>query len=142
MSYNTAISTLHVFNSKKEFIYKFKNMIHSHGGAELWVLNKNNGEIYRFKGTQISDFDVTIELYNELEQEFVFSSTFVLHMKEKIVEFFEEVPGKVYLKKIECYRELYKFLTDKVGNLKCDKLKREMEDKIEFIEYTFPEFLI
>ena len=131
-----------VFNSKTEFVYKFKSLIQENGGAEFWVLNKNNGEIYRFKGTQVSDFDVTIDLFNALEQEHVFTATFVIHMKEKIAEFFDEIPGKVYLRKLECYRELYHHLNEKVEGIKSKKLKGEMEDKIEFIELTFPELLI
>lgn len=131
-----------VFNSKTEFAYKFKSLIQENGGTEFWVLNKHNGEIYRFKGTQVSDFDVTIDLFNALEQEHVFTATFVIHMKDKIAKFFDEIPGKVYLRKLECYRELYQYLNEKVEGVKSKKLKKEMEDKIEFIELTFPEFLI
>ncbi len=131
-----------IFGSKKEFVYKFKSLIQENGGAEFWVLNKNNGEIYRFKGTQVSDFDVTIDLFNALEQEHVFTATFVIHMKDKIAEYFEEIPGKVYLRKLDCYRELYHHLNDKVESVKGKKLKKEMEDKIDFIELTFPELLI
>ncbi len=137
-----AINDSATYSSKKEYFYKFKSLIMEHGGAECWVLNKHNSEIYRFKGTQVSDFDVAIDLFNTLEQEHVFTVTFVLHMKDTIIDFFEEVPGKVYLSKLECYRELYQNLVDKVVGVKGIKLKREMEDKIEFIELTFPEFLI
>ena len=131
-----------VFDSKKSFSYKFKSLIKANGGANAWVLNKHNGEIYRFTGTQVSDFDVTIDLYNALEQEHIFTATFVIHMNEKIIKFFNEVPGKVYLSKLECYRELYHSLIDNVEGIKGKKLRVETEDKIEFIELTFPELLI
>jgi hypothetical protein len=131
-----------VFDSKKSFSYKFKSEIKANGGMSAWVLNKNNAEIYKFTGTQISDFDVTIDLYNALEQEHVYTATFVIHMTKQIINFFNEVPGKVYLSKLECYRELYQGLILNVVNIKDKKLKKEMEDKIEFIELTFPELLI
>ena len=131
-----------VFGSKKSFVHKFKEIVTANGGMEFWVLNKDNGEIYRFKGTQVTEFDVTIDLFNALEQEHVFTATFVIHMKDKITTFFDEVPGKVYTRKLECYRELYQHLNSKVGNIKSEKLRMEMEDKIEFIELAFPELLI
>ena len=130
------------YGSKKSFSYKFKETVIANGGMDFWVLNKDNGEIYRFKGTQVSDYDVTIDLFNALEQEHVFTATFVIHMKDKITAFFDEVPGKVYIKKLECYRELYQHLNSKVGGLKSEKLRAEMEDKIDFIELAFPELLI
>lgn len=141
-TYGNALTDTTVYSSKNDFIYRFKSLLQTNGGAEFWVLNKVNGEIYCFKGTQVSDFDVTIDMFNSLEQEHIFTATFVIHMKDKIVEFFEEIPGKVYLRKLECYRELYQHLIDKVDDIKSKKLKKEMEDKIEFIELTFPEFLI
>jgi hypothetical protein len=130
------------YSSKKEYFYKFKTLIKQNGGAEFWVLNKQNGEIYRFKGTQVSDFDVAIDLFNTLEQEHIITITSVIHMKDNIINFFEEVPGKIYLNKLDCYRELYQYLIEKLESVKSSKLKMEMEDKIEFIELTFPEFLI
>lgn len=132
-----------VYNSANDFILRFKRDIKGEGGITFWVLNKQNGEIYHFIGTQVSEFDVAIDLYNTLEQEHIFTSTFVIHMNEKIVEFFKSIPGKIYLKKIECFRELYQSLSDKLSKgIKDNILRVETEDKIEFIELTFPEFLI
>ena len=93
----------YIFSSKRSFIHDLVNHVRSEGGMDFWVLNKNYFEIYKFKVTQISDFDICIDLINDLEQEHVISVTFVLHMKDKILELLEEIPGKVYLKKIECY---------------------------------------
>ena len=112
------------------------------GGSECWVLNKHYLEIYHFKGTQISDFDVQIDLNNALEQEHVFTGIFVLHMKDHILSLLDEVPGKVYLKKIECYRELYDTLNKKFTKTKILRIKNELAEKIEFIEEEFPQFII
>lgn len=139
---DTLVYTPNIFDSKTSFLYQFKSEIKVNGGMKAWVLNKHNSEIYMFVGTQVSDFDVTIDLFNALEQEHVFTATFVIHMSDKIIKFFNEVPGKVYLNKFDCYRELYQSLMHNVEKVKGGKLKMEMQDKIEFIELTFPELLI
>jgi hypothetical protein len=131
-----------VFSSKKHYISSMVRTVRETGGSECWVLNKHYLEIYHFKGTQISDFDVQIDLNNALEQEHVFTGIFVLHMKDHILSLLDEVPGKVYLKKIECYRELYDTLNKKFTKTKILRIKNELAEKIEFIEEEFPQFII
>ena len=61
-------------------------------------------------------------------------------MKENILNLLEEVSGSVYLKKLECYRDLYKSLCEKVN--KNNKNKNEIIEIIEFIENEFPQFVM
>jgi len=131
-----------IYSSKSSFVHTLVGTVRAEGGIKFWVLNKNYYEIYEFRVTQISDFDIMIDLVNSLEGEFIMSTTFVLHMKDKITELLDEIPGKVYLKKLECYRELYGSLINKVEVLKTQKKIDEMLEKIDYIESTFPELLI
>ncbi len=131
-----------VYSSKSSFTHTLVSTVREEGGIKFWVLNKQYYEIYEFRATQVSDFDVAIDLVNSLEGELVLSVTFVLHMKDKITELLDEIPGKVYLKKLECYRELYHSLLDKVETIKSKDKKLEMLEKIDYIESTFPELLI
>ena len=55
--------------------------IRSDGGVEFWVFNTKYLEIYHFKATRISEFDVQIDLNNALENQHVHTAVFVLHMK-------------------------------------------------------------
>lgn len=131
-----------IIKSKRQFVYQMISSVRNDGGIEFWVLNKKYLEIYHFKATQVSEFDVQIDLNNALEREHIFTGMFVLHMKENILEFLEEVPGTVYLKKIECYRSLYDSLYEKTSKTKTLRIKQELVDKIEFIEEEFPQLVI
>lgn len=131
-----------IFRSKRQYIHRLVTEVRKNGGNEFWVLNKTYLEIYRFKTTQVSEFDLEIELHNSLEREQIFSGVFVLHMKDNILKFLEEVPGSIYLKKLECYRALYDTLYEKASKTKSKKLKKELVDKIDFIENEFPQFVI
>jgi len=133
---------LNIFKSKRHYVHQMVSTVRKNGGDQFWVLNKTHLEIYKFKATQISEFDVQIELDNELEKERVFSGIFVLHMKEHILTLLEEVPGVIYIKKLECYRELYKNLYEKASKSKTYKTKANLVEKIEFIETEFPQFVI
>jgi hypothetical protein len=83
-----------------------------------------------------------LDLYNALEQEHIFSGTFVIHMKDNMLALLNEVPGSVYTKKLDCYRELYKTLNNKSERMKSKSIRKEMLEKIEYIEELFPELLI
>lgn len=131
-----------IYSSKKMFVHTLVKNIRTTGGMEFWVFNKTYFEIYYFKVTQISDFDIIIDLENALAEEHIISLSCVLHMKDKILEFLEEVPGKVYTNRFECYRELYQSLTDKFKTLKSKTIKQELLEKIEYIEDQFPELLL
>lgn len=131
-----------MFKSKQHYLHNMVSKVRNTGSDEFWVLNKTYLEIYRFKAIQVSEFDVQINLYNELEKEQIFSGVFVLHMKEHILKFLEEVPGAVYLKKLECYRALYDNLYDKAKRIKSKTSKVELVEKINFIETEFPQFVI
>jgi hypothetical protein len=131
-----------VFKDKKKFVHHMVRKVRDDGGAEFWVLNKKYLEIYQFKATQVSDFDVQIEIINSLVKEHLFTGTFVLHMKDHILKLLEEVPGVVYNKKLDCYRELYQSLYEKAKKTKSVKNKAELVEKIEFIETEFPQFVI
>ena len=132
----------YVYSSKSSFTHTLVSTVRAEGGTEFWVLNKQYYEIYHFKVTQVSDFDINIDLVNALEEEHIMSVTFVLHMKDKITELLDEIPGKVYLKKLDCYRELYMSLIDKSNTIKSKDLKEEIMEKIDYIESTFPQLLI
>lgn len=131
-----------IIKSKRQYVYQMVQDVRNDGGTEFWVLNKQYLEIYHFKATQISEFDVQIDLDNALEKEHVFSGTFVLHMKDHILTLLDEVPGTVYIKKLECYRALYDSLYDKASKTKTLRIKQELVEKIEFIEDEFPQFVI
>ncbi len=131
-----------VFKNKKSFIHHMVRKVRDSGGLEFWVLNKQHLEIYHFKATQVSEFDVQIEITNALVKEHIFTGIFVLHMKDNILKLMEEVPGTVYLKKLECYREMYTSLYNKASSTKTKKIKAELVEKIEFIETEFPQFVI
>jgi len=131
-----------IFKSKRHYIHHLVSNVRRDGGDEFWVLNKTYLEIYKFRSTQISEFDVQIELDNELEKERVFSGVFVLHMKEHMLTFLEEVPGAIYTKKLECYRALYTTLYEKASKSKTYKTKAALVEKIDFIENEFPQFVI
>lgn len=131
-----------IIGSKKQYVHRLVSDIRADGGADFWVLNKTYYEIYHFKATQITDFDVTIDLENTLAEEHVFSGTFVLHMKEHILELLEEVPGKVYLNRFECFRDLYKSLIEKFETIKSKSIKEELKEKIDYIEDQFPQLLL
>lgn len=131
-----------IIQSKSYYVQQMVRTIRDVGSDEFWVLNKQYLEIYHFKAVQISEFDVQIDLNNALEQEHVFTGVFVLHMKENILKLLEEVPGKVYLKKLDCYRELYQTLYEKASKTKTQKIKQELIEKIEFIESEFPQLVI
>lgn len=131
-----------VFKSKRQYVHHLVSNVRQNGGDEFWVLNKTYLELYRFKATQVSEFDVQINLYNELEKEQIFSGVFVLHMKDHILTLLEEVPGAVFTKKLECYRTLYDTLYEKAAKIKTKKTKTDLIDKIEFIETEFPQFVI
>jgi len=131
-----------IISSKKQYIHQMVKDVRDSGDTEFWILNKTYYEIYHFKATQISEFDVNIDLDNALAEEHVLSMTFVLHMKDKILELLEEVPGKVYLNRFECYRDLYKSLHEKFESIKSKSIKAELIEKIEYIEDQFPELLL
>ena len=131
-----------VFTNKSNFVHKMVSEIRANGGMEFWVMNRTYFEIYHFKATQITDFDVVIDLDNSLAEEHILSVTFVLHMKNKILELLEEVPGKVYLNKFECYKDLYKSLHEKFRRIKSKSIKAEIFEKIEYVEDQFPELLL
>ena len=131
-----------IYSSKSSFTHTLVSEVRANGGTEFWILNKQYYEIYYFKVTQISDFDINIDLYNALAEEHIISVTFVIHMKKKITELLDEIPGKVYLKKLDCYRELYISLVDRGTNIKSKDLKKEIMEKIDYIETTFPQLLI
>lgn len=140
ITFNTFEYNENVFIKKNFFIRKMITDIRTFGGIDFWVFNKKNNEIYYFKATQISDFDVQIDISNALLKEHLFTGIFVLHMKENILNLLEEVSGSVYLKKLECYRDLYKSLCEKVN--KNNKNKNEIIEIIEFIENEFPQFVM
>jgi hypothetical protein len=131
-----------IISSKRQYVHHMVKSVRDNGDVEFWVLNKTYYEIYHFKATQISEFDVNIDLDNALAEEHIMSMTFVLHMKDKILELLEEVPGKVYLNRFECYRDLYKSLHEKFENIKSKSIKAELIEKIEYIEEQFPELLL
>jgi hypothetical protein len=128
--------------SKKQYIHKMVSKIREIGDDEFWVLNKQYMEIYKFRAVRVSEFDVQMNLDNELAKEHIFSGIFVLHMKEFLLRFLEEVPGTVYVNKLECYRELYDVLYAKAHKTKSLKQKKMLVEKIEFIENEFPQFVI
>lgn len=134
--------TYKTYKNKGVFVSTFISLIRENGGSECWILNKQNMEIYKIKATQITEFDIQIDLINSLTQELVISTRFVLHMKQSILELFEEVPGIIYSNKIEVYRELYNTLNEKFNKSKMKKLKLELKERIEFIENEFPELII
>lgn len=131
-----------IIGSKSMYIHSMVRKVRDTGDDEFWVLNKMYLEIYSFKVVQVTDFDIQIDLRNCLENELVYSGIFVIHMKDHILELLEEVPGKIYLKKLDCYRSLYASLNEKVGHTKSSKIKQELLEKIEFIETEFPQFII
>jgi len=131
-----------IINNKSHYINQMVRAVRDKGGTEFWILNTTYHEIYHFKATQISDFDVQLDLTNTLANEFIYSGIFVLHMKDNMLKLLEEVPGKIYLKKIECYRDLYLILNVRYKSLKNKRLKSEVMEKIEFIEIEFPQFII
>lgn len=131
-----------VFRSRTSFIHTIISDIRKNGVEECWILNKQYMEIYNVKAIRISEFDVEISLYNTLLNEFIIKSVFVLHMKDHILEFFNEVPGTIFQNKLECFRKLYEDLNVKLGKTKNKKRILELEEKIDFIETTFPQLLI
>lgn len=131
-----------IFTNKKYFVSQMVRQVRDTGGCEFWVLNKQYLEVYYFKATQISDFDVQLDIENSLVQEHVFSGVFVLHMKDHILELLEEVPGTVYMKKLDCYRGLYSSLYEKASKTKTKKIKEELVEKIDFVESEFPQLVI
>jgi len=135
-------SNPNIFTSKNTFVHTLVSEVRANGSIDFWVLNKQHLEIYKFRVIQISDFDITIDLINDLANEFIMNTTFVIHMKNKIVELMDEIPGKVYLKRLDCYRDLYSGLNEKLKRVKSDDLRIELEEKVDYIESTFPELLI
>lgn len=131
-----------IINSKRQYVHRLVGDVRANGSTAFWVFNKNYLEIYHFKVTQITDFDVNIDLYNSLAEEHIMSIVLVLHMKDKILELLEEVPGKVYLNRFDCYRDLYKTLHQKFETIKSTNIKTELLEKIEYIEVQFPELLL
>lgn len=142
MAYRVPEYNPNVFSTKRGFVYTLIKNIRANGSEICWVLNKQNYEVYEFRVVQVSEFDIRIDLINALENELILSTAMVLHMKDKIIELFDEIPGKVYLNKLECYRELYNSLNEKYDKLKNKKLRVEIKEKIDYIESTFPELLI
>lgn len=130
------------YNTKMYFIKNMISDIRKNGHYECWVLNKQNLEIYSFKSTQISDFDLQIDLFNSLENEKIFSGIFIMHMRENILKLFQEVPGTIFSNKIECYRTFYEKLQMKILKIKNPKKQIELQEKIDFIEMEFPQLLI
>lgn len=130
------------YTNKKYYIQLMVRAVRKTGGAQFWVLNKQYLEIYHFKATQISEFDMQLDINNALAKEHVFSGVFVLHMKDHIHELLEEVPGTIYVSKLDCYRELYCSLYEKASKTKTKKIKAELIEKIEFIEQEFPQLVI
>lgn len=139
---STPVYNPNIISSKRQYVGRMVMDIRDKGGTEFWVLNKTYYEIYYFRATQVSDFDVCIDLENSLAEEHILSITLVLHMKDKILELLEEVPGKVYLNRFECYRDLYKSLHEKFENIKSKSIRAELLEKIEYIEDQFPELLL
>ena len=79
------------FKNKQLYVSNFINIIRDKGGAECWVLNRKHFEVYHFKAEQITEFDVRIDLRNALTKELVISVNLVLHMKQSMLDLFEEV---------------------------------------------------
>mgnify|MGYP006899666245 CR=1 FL=1 len=131
-----------IIKSNVHFISVMTSQVRNTGGCECWVLNKNYMEIYHFTFTRISEFDVQIDLVNSLEEEHVATIVLTLHMKDKIIELLEEVPGTFYLDKFECHQELYTSLYDKFNNAKTKKTKHSLVEKIEFLECEFPHMVL
>lgn len=130
------------YTNKNYYVQLMVRAVREHGGAEFWVLNKKHLEIYHFKATQVSDFDMQMDIDNALLNEHIFSGIFVLHMRDHIVTLLDEVPGTIYVKKLDCYRELYNSLYAKASKIKSKKIKDELVEKIEFIETEFPQLVI
>jgi hypothetical protein len=130
------------YTNKKYYIQLMVRAVRNHGGVDFWVLNKQYLEIYHFKATQISDFDMQIDINNALVGEHVFSGVFVLHMKDHIATLLDEVPGTIYVSKLDCYRELYRSLYEKASKTKTKKIKTELVEKIDYIEVEFPQLVI
>lgn len=131
-----------IFKSNVHFVNHMVSVVRDIGGCECWVLNKIYMEIYHFSFTRITEFDVQIDLTNSLAQEHILKGEFVLHMKDKLIELLEEVPGAFYLDKYECHQELYTSLYDKFNNAKTQKTKQSLVKKIEFIECEFPHMVL
>lgn len=130
------------FKNKQLYVSNFINIIRDKGGAECWVLNRKHFEVYHFKAEQITEFDVRIDLRNALTKELVISVNLVLHMKQSMLDLFEEVPGIIYVKKLDVFHDLYGVLSDKYNNVKTKKIKLELKERIEYIENEFPELII
>ena len=131
-----------IIKNNLQFVNQMIRNVRDTGGYECWVLNKNYMEIYHFRFTMISEFDVQIDLGNSLANEHVATIILTLHMKDKIIELLEEVPGIFYLEKYECHRELYTSLYDKFNKAKTKKTKQGLVEKIEFIECEFPHMVL
>jgi len=133
-------NNFHVLN--EHTVGRIVRSIRENGGCEYWVLNKTYMEIYHFKFTMVSEFDVQIDLTNSLANEHLLTGIFVLHMKDKIAKLLKEVPGTFYEIKFECYKELYLSLYDKFNKSRTKKTKETLAEKIEFIECEFPHLVL
>lgn len=141
---NTFTYDPNVFTSKRHYMNEMIRKVRDTGGDMFWVLNKTHMEIYKFTVCQVTEFDVEIVLDNALENDNVFSGVFVMYKKgrDQIMKLFDEVPGTIYTKKLDCYRKLYDSLYEKAKKTKTLRLKQELVEKIEFIECEFPQFVI
>jgi hypothetical protein len=63
-------------------------------------------------------------------------------MRENILKLFTEVPGTIFVNKLDCYRALYSSLNINLTKTKQKKKIMELEEKIEYIEMEFPQLII
>lgn len=131
-----------MFPRSAQFMYTLIPSIRRDGELECWILNKKNMEMYHIKFVLISEFDVQIDLTNALDRSHILRIIMVLHMKEKILELFDEVPGVIYLKRLQCYRELYSSLMNKAKKATSVRVKDALYTKLEYLESEFPELII
>jgi len=131
-----------IYSNKRYYVQIMVGNIRQNGTDECWILNKQYSEIYSFKSTRVSEFDVQITITNCLAFEQIFNGIFVLHMKDKIFSILAEIPGTIYISKLDCFRSLYDQLKNSVEKTKNKKKLAEIFEKINYIESNFPQLII
>lgn len=126
------------------FIWVLKKQLNYAGSFMFWILNEEYEEIYYLTADKTSDYDLTIDLYNAMLNEYIVSASFNIHDKQRLLDFFSEVPGIVYTNKTSVFKQLYKRLMVRFGKYKRDNSEgyKNTVEKLEYIREVFPEFAV
>ena len=124
-----------MYGATKKFIKIIMGAVSQQGYYRFWIFNEDNFEIYEYSISRVSDYDIEIVLTNILLSEIILVKSLHHTKNDKILDILKIIPGKIYINKIETFRDLFKCLS-------AGKITNEKREIIKYLQNNFPQMLI